>query len=55
MEQQARKEERKRNKQEAPENWKTEGEKYSAGVKLVETVVFVPKTPNSGLSKLLVL
>ena len=28
-------------------------EKYSAGVKLVETVVFVPTTPNSGLRKML--
>ena len=53
MEQQARKEERKRTKQESPENVKTEGERYSAGVKLVETVVFVPTTPNSSLRKLL--
>ena len=53
MEEQARKEERKRNKQETPGIVKTEGEKYSAGVKVVETVVFVPTTPNSNLRKLL--
>ena len=52
-EQQARKEERKKSNQEAPENLRTEGEKYLAGVKLVETVVFVPTTPNSGLRKIL--
>ena len=46
-EQQARQEERKKGNQEATENLKTVGgEKYSAGVKLVETVVFVPTTPN---------
>ena len=32
---------------------RVEGEKYTAGVKLVETVIFVPTTPNSDLRKLL--
>ena len=52
-EQEARKEERRRSKQETPQGLETEGEKYSAGVKLVETVVFVPTTPDSALRKLL--